>query len=103
MITGLLPIGSVVLLKNSEKRVMIIGFCQIDSSGEGGGEIWDYAGCLYPEGYIGAEKTFLFNGGQIDKIFAIGYQDEEQFAFKVQADAAVERLRKDKSGGRDQP
>jgi hypothetical protein len=102
MLTGLLPIGSVVLLKNSEKRVMIIGFCQVDSS-DGGGEIWDYAGCLYPEGYIGADKTFLFNGGQIDKIYAVGYQDEEQFAFKIQADAALERLRKEKGDRRDLP
>ena len=93
MITGLIPIGSVVLLKNSTKRVMIIGFCQSESSEEGDQKIWDYAGCLYPEGYIGPDKTFLFDGDQIDKMYAIGYQDEEQFAFKVQVDAALEQIR----------
>jgi hypothetical protein len=72
---------------------MIIGFCQIEASEDGSDRIWDYAGCLYPEGYIGPDKTFLFDGEQIDKIFAVGYQDEEQFAFKVQADAALTQLR----------
>ena len=31
MFTGLLPIGSVVLLKDSTKRVMIIGYCQTEA------------------------------------------------------------------------
>ena len=93
MLNGLIPIGSVVLLKNSSKRVMIIGFCQGQTSEGGETKVWDYAGCLYPEGYIDANKLFLFNGEQIDKIFAIGYQDEEQFAFKVQIDDAHAQLR----------
>jgi len=92
MFTGLLPIGSVVLLKESSKRVMIIGLCQklVSDSGE---VIWDYSGCVYPEGYMGPDKTYLFNGDQIERIFAVGYQDEEQFAFKQQADAVIAELR----------
>lgn len=92
MFNGLLPIGTVVLLTNSTKRVMIIGFCQreINAKNE---TIWDYAGCLYPEGVMGPDRTFLFNSDQIAKIYAIGYQDEEQFAFKVKADAALADLR----------
>jgi hypothetical protein len=87
---GLLPIGTVVLLKESTKRVMIIGVVQraIES-----GDIFDYAGCVYPEGYMGAEKTFLFNNNQIDKMYAIGYQDEEQFAFKVKAEKILDGYR----------
>ena len=93
MISGLLPIGSVVLLKGSTKKLMVAGFCQREV-GDGAGEnIWDYAGCLYPEGFLGTDKTYLFNGDQIERIFAVGYQDEEQFAFKVKVDAALERLR----------
>ena len=94
MLTGLLPIGTVVLLKDSTKRIMIIGFCQGSTSEDEKSNIWDYAGCLYPEGYISADKTFLFNGEQIDKIFAIGYQDQEQFDFKVKLDEVVKELRK---------
>ena len=61
-------------------------------------KIWDYAGCLYPEGYLGPNQTFLFNGDQIERIFAIGYQDEEQFEFKKKADSVIEQLRKKSAG-----
>lgn len=77
MWNGLLPIGSVVLLKDSEKRVMVMGFCQVKP--EDKSKVYDYCGCLYPEGYIDSEKVFLFNHGQIDRIYSIGYMDEEQF------------------------
>ncbi len=85
MFEGLLPIGTVVLLKSSKKRIMIIGILQKQSKDDKE-VIWDYSGCLYPEGYMGPNKTFLFNNNQIEKIFAVGYQDEEQFEFKIKID-----------------
>jgi hypothetical protein len=85
MFEGLLPIGTVVLLKNSQKRVMIIGVLQKQMKNDEA-IIWDYSGCFYPEGYMGPDKTFLFNSAQIDKVFAVGYQDQEQFAFKEKID-----------------
>ena len=94
-INGLLPIGSVVLLKDSTKRVMIIGVAQVlESSGEK--VIYDYAGCLYPEGYMSADKNYLFNTDQIEKLYAIGYQDDEQLAFKERADALMNDIRSKK-------
>ncbi len=77
---SLLPVGSVVLLKESTKRVMIIGLVQKQIK-EGDEVIWDYSGCFYPEGFMGPDKTFLFNNDQIERVYALGYQDEEQFAF----------------------
>ena len=88
----ILSIGTVVLLKNSTKRVMIIGVLQKQITAEGE-HLWDYSGCLYPEGYIGPEKTFLFNHDQIEKVFAIGYQDEEQIAFAEKIDEIRRELR----------
>lgn len=85
MFEGLLPIGTVVLLKDSKKRVMIIGVVQKQIK-DGEDIIWDYSACFYPEGYMGPDKTFLFNSDQIDKVFAVGYQDLEQFAFKEKID-----------------
>lgn len=78
---SLLPIGSVVLLKESTKRVMIIGLVQKQLK-DGEPVIWDYSGCFYPEGFMGPDRTFLFNNDQIDKVFALGYQDAEQFEFQ---------------------
>ena len=95
---GLLPIGSVVLLKNSTKRIMIIGVCQ-GMKTEEGTRLYDYAGCIYPEGYISGDKNFLFNHEQIERLYALGYQDEEQFAFKEKADQIIEELRKKEANG----
>ena len=49
MLEGVLPIGSVVLLKDSTKKVMIIGICQFQTvPGEAKPRIWDYVGCPFP-------------------------------------------------------
>lgn len=84
----ILPIGSVVLLKDSTKEVMIIGYCQIELAT---GDMWDYAGSLYPEGYMGADKVFLFNREQIDKISFIGYDTDEYIEIKGKVDGILGR------------
>lgn len=73
-----LPIGSVVLLKNSSKRVMIVGLKQRQVDAD---KVWDYSACYYPEGVIDPEKLFLFNRDQIERLFFIGMQDGEALAF----------------------
>ncbi|MBP3413986.1 MAG: DUF4176 domain-containing protein [Clostridia bacterium] len=88
---GLLPIGSVVLLNESRKKVMIVGVAQRSASSPD--TIWDYSGVLFPEGYLGADNMILFNNEQITQLFVLGYQNAEQLAFKAKADAALEKLR----------
>ena len=70
-----LPIGTVVLLKDAKKRVMIIGFAA--KGKETGDKMFDYMGCLYPEGVISSEQNLLFNHDQIDKVYYMGYVDDE--------------------------
>ena len=70
-----LPIGSVVLLKNGKKRVMVTGFVAVAK--ETKDRIFNYMGCLYPEGVISSDKNLLFDHDQIDKIYYMGYRDEE--------------------------
>ena len=70
-----LPIGSVVLLKNAKKRVMVTGFAVRGKEMED--KMFDYIGCLYPEGVITTDKNLLFNHEQIDQIFYLGYVDDE--------------------------
>ena len=73
-----LPIGSVVLLKDSEKRVMIVGLKQKQ---EGTDTIWDYSGCLFPEGIIDPDRLYLFQTEQIQRLYFIGLQDGESLEF----------------------
>ena len=72
-----LPIGSVVLLKDSTKRLMIIGVKQIQEDGTE----WDYSACLFPEGMIDSKEFYVFNADDIDVLFFIGLQDSESLAF----------------------
>ncbi len=74
-----LPIGTVVLLKNGSKKVMIYGRKQIATEN---GQEFDYVACLYPEGNINDDYTFLFNNENIDKIIFKGYSDEEEVEFQ---------------------
>ncbi len=79
MYKDLLPLGSVVLLKGGNKRIMIIGRIQTK---EGEDTIYDYSACFYPEGMVGPDKIFFFNRDQIDQVFFTGLQDEEEDAFQ---------------------
>ena len=75
-----LPLGTVVLLKEASKKLMIIGFCGV---GDEKDKVYDYMGCLYPEGLIDSAHTALFNHDQISKIYFMGYQSEEDKEFKT--------------------
>lgn len=74
-----LPIGTVVLLKDATKKLMIIGYCSIGNSNEN--KVYDYSGCLYPEGLLKSDEVALFNHNQINSIYFMGYSDEEQIKF----------------------
>lgn len=74
-----LPVGTIVLLKDATKRLMITGFCITSVEDR---TMYDYSGCLYPEGIISSDQTALFNHNQIDKIFHLGLVDEEEQNFK---------------------
>lgn len=75
-----LPIGTVVELKGATKKVMITGFCTSENNDEN--TVWDYSGCLYPEGILNANQVALFNHSQIEKIYHLGLIDEEEEKFK---------------------
>ena len=75
-----LPIGTVVLLKGGKKRAMITGFCYIAQENQE--KIYDYSGCVYPEGYLSSNQVCLFDHDQIEKIFFVGFEDEEERVFK---------------------
>ena len=73
-----LPIGSVVLLKNGSKKVMIYGRRQKRVNEE---KEYDYIACLYPEGNINENYMYLFNNEDIDTVVFRGYSDGEEEAF----------------------
>ena len=73
----LIPIGSIVKLKEAEKRLMIIGILQKN----GDGRMYDYMGCPYPEGFLDDENLFLFNHEDLETVSFIGFDDVERQIF----------------------
>ena len=82
-----LPIGTVVMLKGGSKRVMIAGFCAMPEEAED--KMYDYSGCIYPEGVLSSNQVCLFNHEQIEKVFCKGLIDEEEIEFKKKLEELV--------------
>ena len=87
-----LPIGTVVVLKEAKKRIMITGYCC--SSEKNPDVIFDYNGCMYPEGLLSSSQNLLFNHDQILKIYHLGYQDEESKDFRNKLKEFMDNLSK---------
>ncbi|MBP3874114.1 MAG: DUF4176 domain-containing protein [Lachnospiraceae bacterium] len=76
----LLPVGSIVRLKNAVRKAAIMGYMQKvtpnDESGHQGG-VYDYMAVPYPEGYLGNGTLFLFNEDNIEEVCFRGYETKE--------------------------
>lgn len=77
-VKNLLPIGSVILLKKVEKKLMIIGIKQWSEEKK---TTHDYIGVAYPEGYINRDIFFTFNHDDIAEVVYEGYISSEQQEF----------------------
>lgn len=76
-VKNLLPVGSVVLNKNADKKLMIIGIL-IESEGIR----HDYIAVTYPEGFMDAQHLYAFNHEDIEKVEYIGFMDAEFQLFR---------------------
>lgn len=85
---ALLPIGSVVLLKDATKKLMIIGILQIDQNKS---TLYDYLAVPYPEGFLGADTNFLFQHEDINDVIFTGYHNPEQDTFLKAMNLIYER------------
>lgn len=84
---SILPVGSVVLLRQGPGRVMIIGRCQKDKST---GELFDYIACPFPEGLMNNKNVICFNKEDIAMTFSLGYQNEEELLLRKELKKAWE-------------
>ncbi len=95
MYENLLPIGSVVLLKGGNKRVMICGRIQARA---GEKKVYDYSACWFPEGIMNPKEMFFFDHDAIQTLFFIGLQDEEELAFRAETLGSLGELYVDDDG-----
>ncbi len=87
-----LPIGSVVTLKNETKKLMIIGRSQVCQDVQ-----YDYSACLFPEGYLDKDSLYVFNNDDVDILYYVGMQNEEEFVFRKALIEAEEEMESKKS------
>lgn len=80
----LLPIGSVVQLREAEKPVMIFGVYQQRMTD---GRTFDYIGEAYPEGFLGGQSNLLFDAEDIAEVLFTGYQTSEYESLMTRAAA----------------
>ena len=81
-----LPIGTVLLLKGGKKEVMITSYCIFPNNTEikNGQEVkplkkmYEYGGCIYPEGILDSNMVCAFDHNQIEKVCHLGYETEAQ-------------------------
>ena len=83
-IKDLLPIGSVIWLKDAERPLMIFGVKQENSDTH---EEYDCIGVIYPEGTMGPDSQFLFMHDDIEKVVFRGYEDTSREEFIKRLDA----------------
>lgn len=95
MYENLLPLGSVVLLKGANKRVMV--FARIQTI-VGKGDIFDYAACSYPEGLADPQNVIFFNHDDIARVYFIGFQDSDELLFREKVLANLGELYVDENG-----
>jgi hypothetical protein len=82
MKSKLLPIGSVISMEESKKKLMVIGITQQNQTN---GTVYDYIGVPYPEGFIDNETMFLFYHKDIKQVHFLGFVDVEfqEFRFRL--------------------
>lgn len=74
-----LPIGTVVLLKDATKKLMITGYCSMLPDDRE--KIYDYVGILFPEGNLAGDDVALFDHDQISVVEHMGLENDEYEEF----------------------
>ncbi|MBC1319402.1 DUF4176 domain-containing protein [Listeria welshimeri] len=86
----LLPLGSVVRLKNGEQQLLIISrFALYNNQGVIG--YFEYSGCLYPNGQTD-QTSYFFNQEDIEKIYFTGYVNEAEREFRKKVDKELKKI-----------
>ncbi|WLR41403.1 DUF4176 domain-containing protein [Bacillus carboniphilus] len=82
----LLPIGTVIKVKQFTKPVMIYGHNQIQTST---GKSFDYIAVPYPEGNISPDYNMFLNRNMIEEVLYIGYITEEDKKLREEVELQI--------------
>ncbi|MEN1967638.1 DUF4176 domain-containing protein [Lentibacillus sp. N15] len=86
----ILPIGSVVRLKNGEVKLMILNRAPLYNK-DGVIGYFDYSACVYPAGKV-EEQVYFFNDENIEEVYFEGYKDEQEELFQSQYEDKIKNV-----------
>jgi len=86
----ILPIGSVVRLKNGDVKLMILNRAPLYNEGGVIG-YFDYSACIYPTGKV-EDQVYFFNRENIEEIYFEGYKDEQEELFKEKYEEKIKNI-----------
>ncbi|SNZ03194.1 hypothetical protein SAMN05421503_0302 [Terribacillus aidingensis] len=75
----MLPIGSIVYLKEGTSKLMILNRGPIIEL-DGEQKMFDYSACVYPQGLV-ADSVLYFNEENIDEVIFEGFKDSDEDRF----------------------
>lgn len=81
MMEKILPIGSIVTLKQGKQKLMIINRVPLYNN-KGTIGYFDYAACVYPVGQTD-QQIYFFNEEDIKEVCFEGYRDESEEAYCI--------------------
>jgi hypothetical protein len=76
-----LPIGTVVYLKDGNKKLMITSYLIFTRNESDKMVTYDYGACTYPEGILDSSCAVGFNHDQIKEIVFMGHIDDDHKKF----------------------
>ncbi|KRM22320.1 DUF4176 domain-containing protein [Latilactobacillus graminis] len=81
MNNNILPLGTIVLLKNADQALMIISRVPLTKGNKGENVYFDYGAVLVPQGLQSSDEIIMFNHEQIETIGFMGFIDinEQQY------------------------
>lgn len=79
-IKDLFPVGTIIKVKDEEKRFMIMGILQ-QAKKEDIVKKFDYIAVPYPEGYLDPSSVVMLNQENIEEIVYYGFVDFERQVF----------------------
>lgn len=96
----ILPLGSIIYLKEGTAKLMVVGRGASFDNGEGQ-TFSDYIGVVYPNG-IDPQDALFFNNEDIDQIVFEGFTDEEEERYVRVYEEWKEDLDKEKKSQTDE-
>ncbi|MBC6310735.1 DUF4176 domain-containing protein [Listeria sp. FSL L7-1582] len=88
-----LPLGTVVLLKDGDgSRLMIV--CRASIVEDRKKEVfYDYGAVLIPQGMLSPEAVYFFNKENVEKVLFEGFKNEDENEFAEQYDEMVSQTK----------